>query len=95
VLALLPAGDTDRWFTTMFVGGTWLELTEPVELGESEVGVDESVSGQFVSDNRELRDVRCEKVCDGLAERCERTPADGCPVHNFTKKSLERVDEFA
>ena len=95
MLALLPAGDADRWFTTVFVGGTRLELTEPSELGESEIGIDDAVRGQFVRDYRELGDIRCEKVCDGLTERSERTPIDGCPVHNFTKKSLERFDEFA
>ena len=51
MFALLPAGDADRRFTAMFVSGRRLELTEPVQLGESEsksesaVGVGETVRG--------------------------------------------------
>ena len=45
MFALLPADDADRRFTTMFLSGRRLELTEPVQLGESESesGVDETV----------------------------------------------------
>lgn len=45
MFALLAARDADRWFTAVASDRSWLELPEPVQLGESEVGVDETVRG--------------------------------------------------
>jgi hypothetical protein len=95
VLALLPTRDADRRFTPVTVSRARLELPQPIQLRESEVGVDEAMRGKFVGENRELGDIRFEKFRDGLAKRRERTPADGRLTDNFAKKSLERFDELA
>lgn len=46
-------------------------------------------------DYRELGDIGREKFRNGLAKWSERTPADGCLIDNFAKKSLKRFDELA